>query len=503
MRRRGGSWRPLRDRPLKKRIEVLENLLGHLGKKRKKDYSKYVLDPVAYCREVLKREPTPQQQEFFMTLATEKKVLVPSANQVGKSWGAAALASWHYDCFDPGMTIVSAPTMSAVKDMVFKELRDMRRWDADLMPRKAELVGSHNHFIKGHTAQDSASFQGRHEGSVMVIFDEAEGIRGDFWEAAMSMAHYFIAIYNPTTTSSQAVIEEQSKTWPIVQLSALDHPNIQAELQGFPPLVPNAIRLHQVRDRLQRWGRRISAEEACPPRDIELASGEWYRPGPSAEARVLGRRPTQAVDTVFSTELIHRLMNTKVELKGHWPRAIGVDVARFGDDSTVLHGRIGPCSTEHLSMHGYDNVTVAKRAMEMAERLHPGSARSVPILIDDTGVGGGVTDILRSDDFNAIPITASCIPNVPTDYPNVRSELWFNFADLVGAGLVDFSRLEGHQTQEIYNQLRIPKYSLDNRGRRAVEAKDMMKKRLGRSPDDADAVCLCYYSPPNHKETYS
>ncbi|MBA3584724.1 MAG: hypothetical protein H0W36_09410 [Gemmatimonadetes bacterium] len=80
---------------------------------------------------------------------------------------------------------------------------------------------------------------------------------------------------------------------------------------------------------------------------------------------------------------------------------------------------------------------------------------------------------------------AASSPRSVLDYPNRRSEAWFDFSELLPT--IDLDRDE-----QLAADLVAPRYSIDSRGRRVVEPKDATKKRLGRSPDRADAVLMAF-----------
>jgi len=115
------------------------------------------------------------------------------------------------------------------------------------------------------------------------------------------------------------------------------------------------------------------------------------------------------------------------------------------------------------------------------------------IKIDDTGVGGGITDIMESRDYNVVPINFQQTANDPDKYPNMISEMWFEVARFIHeiAGPED-DRLK----KELVNRKYLPE--LDKKGRRVVESKKDYKKRGFPSPDKADSFLLCFHNP--HEE---
>jgi hypothetical protein len=96
---------------------------------------------------------------------------------------------------------------------------------------------------------------------------------------------------------------------------------------------------------------------------------------------------------------------------------------------------------------------------------------------------------VRSAFFQVVAFMAGGQARQDGDYPNRRSELWFSFSDRLRELDLD------PNDEELAADLVAPKYTLDSRGRRVVEAKALTKKRLGRSPDSADSVLLTFAVP--------
>lgn len=460
--------------------------------------AQYKTDPVSYAREVLNvKFLTPDQQRLLMAAAMPRaRVLGPSANETGKSFVSAILCSWHYDCFYPSLTITTAPARAQVEDILFRELRRLRRGDPDFSPKAARLQSDNDRICVGYTTANAHSFQGRHDADVMVIFDEAEGIDKEFWEAAESFADRWVCMYNPTTGKSEASRQERRDNfWTKITISAFTHPNIAAELAGYDRPVPQAVSLAKLKDRLKSWAKPLHIDEPRKDNDIEL-DGTWWRLGPVAEARLLGRRPSNSINTVFSESVWNRVRKTQIKERDMLP-CIGCDVARFGDDMTTIHIRRGGVSLLHESHNGWNTVDTTRRLRFLADKFAPAQMSLVPILVDDVGVGGGVVDQLTG--MNVFPISSQTRSDFPDDYPDIRSQLHFQFEELCSEGLVDLSRIETHDIEE---QLNAVCYELTAKGQRIVWPKKKVKEQLGRSPDDADAVLLAYYQFTNDFEIH-
>jgi phage terminase large subunit len=158
---------------------------------------------------------------------------------------------------------------------------------------------------------------------------------------------------------------------------------------------------------------------------------------------------------------------------------IGVDVARFGDDQTVMYKRHGLKTIERRSFVGQDTMRTADEAWDMA-----GRDPRVRIKVDDTGVGGGVSDRLNQLGAQVVRIDFGSSPADTNKYTTAADEMWFEFP-------VDEAQIPNNQ--ELMQQLAGRRYEYDNASRKKIESKKDYKNRLKKSPDDADALLLCYY----------
>jgi len=472
------------------------------------EVASYADDPCGYARNVLGVEWWPKQEQIARLLLTPPyRVLVKACQNVGKTHLGGGLVNWWFDSFDPGLTLTTAPTDRQVQDLLWKEVRGQRGQRGGFPgPRMSRLESAPDHFAHGFTARDGDAFQGHHAEHILIVFDEAIGVAPVFWEAAESMfageGHGWLAIFNPTDTSSQAYLEEMTGNWHIVSLSALEHPNIVAELQGLPPPYPSAVRLNRLSEQIKSWCTPVAGPHK--PTDIEWppGSGEWLRPGPIAEARLLGRWPSQATNGVWSDgawSAAEALMLPEREE----PIEIGCDVARFGDDFTSIHVRRGACSLHHESANGWGTDETAGRLKVLCGMWGPRSGeepQKVLCKVDDDGVGGGVVD--QAAGYNFVGLSAANKAVDPEGYPNRRSELWFGLAERAGEGNLSLARLPADTLRELRRQAMAPTWKLDAQGRRVVEPKDDTKKRIKRSPDDMDAVNLAY-APADRMSVWS
>ena len=487
-------------------------------------FEKYQRDPEGYAEKVLGVIWWEKQKEIARALIEHPQVFVKASHSVGKTHLAGGLVNWHYDSFAPSITKTTAPTKNQVVNLTWKEVRLQRRQAGlgGLMPRAPIIQtffpnGELNpgHFAAGYTAKDADSFQGDHEENLFIIFEEACGIAEEFWTAAEGMlssgaGNLWLAVMNPTDTSSTAYQQELSGGWHVITISALDHPNLRAELRGEPKPFKKAISLSWVEQRLEKWCTPQSVAEKAetdicwPPMDFCRERGiepQWYRPGPLFESRVLGRWPSQAEDAIWSEALWQAAISPKPELQAQaqlQPPEVGCDVARKGQDLTTIHVRRGGVSVHHEAHSGWRTNETTGRLKQICDEwgFKTGQdPRKVVTKIDDDGVGGGVVD--NAEGYSFVGIGAGTNALDEEHYPNRRSELWFATAERAREGRLDLSLLPAAVLTELRRQLMAPTWSPDSQGRRVVEPKEKTKKRIKRSPDDADGFNLAYAPPPS------
>ena len=460
-------------------------------------YEKYSSDPASYAREVLGVDWWSTQVDAAEAILKYPKVGIRAGHATGKDHLAGGLVNWNYDCFNPGLTLCTAPTDDLVKEVLWGEVREQRKGREGLMPRAARMESAPKHYAAGYTARDASAFQGRHEERVGIIFTEAQGIDAQFYDAAAGMLTgpecWFLSIYNPLDTASRMYEEELKGDWHIIVMSCLDHPNIAAELRGELPPFPKAIRLSYVETAIRDWCSPILASDKKAG-DVEWPpqSGNWFRPGQLFESKVLGRWPSQSTGSVWAEAAWEASLKEQPRVQA--PLEIGCDVARFGDDDTCITARRGRMAISHEWHNGWATDQTAGRLKQLAGDLADGEdPKKVLIKVDDDGVGGGVTD--QKGDYNFQPLSGANTAIDKDGYPNRRSEFWFAVATRANEGNLDISRLSQEAKNRMRRQAMAPTWKLDSQGRRVVEPKDQTKKRIGRSPDDMDSLNLAFAPP--------
>ncbi len=184
------------------------------------------------------------------------------------------------------------------------------------------------------------------------------------------------------------------------------------------------------------------------------------------------------------------------DAEAYGPLILGVDVARFGPDYTSIAWRQGRCITKIEKRHGLSTMETAGWITELIRTQKP--AR---INIDVGGVGGGVVDRLIEQGYGNVvnPVNFGSKPIVPPGLDehgkpsggalNRRGEMYQNLKDALQG------RFRLPDLDSLMADLVAPGYRYDSSGKLVLESKVDVKKRLGSSPDEADAVALCFSEP--------
>ena len=224
----------------------------------------------------------------------------------------------------------------------------------------------------------------------------------------------------------------------------------------------------------------------CLKRWIDDRRRAWGEGSPLWAIRVLGEFSQTGDDTVCGIGAVEAAQARRSPPGS--PVVVACDVARFGSDETVVAVRRGPRVRIARAYHGRDLMGTVGEIIQVAraERAVRPFVGPVVIVVDDAGLGGGVVDRLRElGEFQVRPFLGAERAIDQREYPRRRDEAWFAFAEQLDQ--VDLDRDE-----QLAADLVSARYSVDSRGRRAVEAKSDTKRRLGRSPDRADAVLMAF-----------
>jgi hypothetical protein len=165
------------------------------------------------------------------------------------------------------------------------------------------------------------------------------------------------------------------------------------------------------------------------------------------------------------------------------PIVLGVDVARFGDDKSVIYCRQGLATLEIRKFNGVDLYHFSESIMASITKHRPDA-----VFVDDVGVGAGVVDMLKGKNFESTGINSGAQARDQM-FMNKRAEMWWGIRTWLEAG-GSFPA-----DTELREELAAPSYTYDPANRIRLEKKEDMKARGLKSPDIADALALTFAQP--------
>lgn len=254
---------------------------------------------------------------------------------------------------------------------------------------------------------------------------------------------------------------------------------------GTPKGVNMFYDIYQEALRLENWFAltfKASETDVLPKEELEAARREMSE---SAYAREFecdfgAGRDDILIPAMLAMDAAKRSLTDR-EVRGA-VKIIGVDVARYGDDATVLFPVQGLKAHEPVVMRKQDNIEVAQAVMGMAQKFDPDYVRI------DAGRGEGVIDYLRRQRMNITEVNFGGRPR-SAYYMNARAEMWDGMRKwLESGGCIP------HDTKLI-TELSTPTYHMSANNKMVVESKESMRLRGVRSPDMADALALAVGVP--------
>lgn len=414
----------------------------------------------------------------------KRNTAVKAGTGLGKTMVCAGIAIAYLVSAPDRLVITTAPTMRQVQDMLWKEIRAAFRSAAargynlggELLPQAPRWNIRDGWQALGFSSTNEVNFQGYHSrGGTLVIVDEAVGVDDgafDALEATLTGANdRLLAIANPTTPVGRffemCTHPRYEATTNRITISALDSPNYRRRRTVIPGLVDYET--------------------------VERNRLAWGEDSPMWQARVLGEFPTVGGNTLvplsWATAAVVRWKERADAGYVFDDDEAGVDVARMGDDASVLaHVRWGKRAivVEQLkSIRKHDLMEVTGWVA-----AHIRDLRLSRVKVDDSGLGGGVVDRLVEQGHHVVRMIAGSRSAAPERFANSRSEWLWRLREMLDPSAPIPLLLP--DDNHLIHQMTSMRYGFDSQGRIVVEAKDEWKKRnakAGRSsPDELDAV---------------
>jgi hypothetical protein len=445
----------------------------------------YRADPGAFLYDILGVKLWRGQDEAIDSVVNNSETGIKTCHSWGKDWFSARMVLWFVYCYKPSLALTTAPTDRQVKGILWQEIA-MAHAQAKVplggRIMKQELHASEDQRALGFTATDATRFQGWHCPNMFVILDEAAAIEQDIYVGvdsclASGITKIRLEIGNPTDPTSEFAKSFKTPGIKKLSYSAYDTPNF----------TEFGITEDDIAD--GSWediigGRDLPAPWLVTPEWVAQRYRRWGPNNPLYMSRVNADFPTEGEDTLIPLRHIEAAQERHLEPEGK-PHLLSLDVARYGPDSCVIGHRQGPVVRIRQRWGKVDTMVTTGHAIRQVHKWRPSH-----IAVDVIGVGSGVADRLRERGAPVIDAAAGNQASDPDSYANQRAEWYWNLRTAFEDGEIDLDP----QDEELAAQLADIKWKPDSKGRITIEKKEEIKKRIGRSPDDADAVAMLYMS---------
>ncbi len=436
-------------------------------------------DPAGFVSTALGATAWSTQIEILEAVRDHERVAVRSCNGSGKTYTAAYAVLWWLMCFEDALVITTALTEHQVRDVLWREIRRAYRGHEALIGgtlRRTSLELGDKHYANGLSTNTADRFQGFHEGNILFVVDEAPGVANDIFDAiegSMTSARArLLLLGNPTSRSGvfYEAFHSRRELWRTLHISAFKTPNFTSdgdEENLFPGLIT--------------------------PRWVEEARINWGESSPMYQVRVLGEFPSEGEDTLIPLKRIEGAVDSEV-VPGEKPVVeMGVDVARFGSDRTVICIRHDQKIVSIKAYPSQDTMATTGVVSRIANEIKPNAIR-----VDEIGIGAGVVDRLKEMDIeNVSGVNVATKAANQDQYVNLRTEIFDGLRERFESG-----RIAIPDDQELIGQLAAIRYSFTSSGQMKLESKDDLRRRGIPSPDRADALALAFGPPPRKRGTY-
>lgn len=464
----------------------------------------YLTDPEAWVSDVLDKKWWSKQRDVAQSFLDAPRTAVKSSNGTGKSHLVADLICWWVSVFPPDETlaIISAPTISQIEKVVFQGLKlnyaQSVRMGHPLIGEISEQLtwkfvnpdtGKKEFLAFGKKPSDGSdivsSFQGTRKLRTGVFLDEAGGVPPDLYTAAEAVATgdyaKIMAIGNPDRRGTEFhkifTDPRASAEWSLHTISSFDLPSFTGEV------------IYSDADRQNRFVKSLTSQEW-----VEHKRRAWGEGDARWMSKVLGEFPGEADNTFFGQHVIDKATDADVEEDLATRPVLGVDIARWGEDESVIYvNRGGRCRTEESLVWGKaDTVESARRIHSIAQAL---SASRVQV--DASGIGGAVYDMLTTLDefsermYDVVGIDGGSASPDPARWANLRAFNHDLLRNEMLAGNVDID----YDDKTLRDELTAITYKFNTRGAIQITPKDEMRAALGGSPDRLDALIYAVFDP--------
>lgn len=498
---------------------------------------RWAADPAAWARERLGDILWSGQVRILESVRDNRRTACPTCHSIGKSYSAGLITAWWLDIHKPGeaFVITTAPTAPQVEVILWKEIgRAHGRGKLNGRVNQTEwkaTVGQRTETIAmGRKPSDyaPAAFQGIHAPFVLIIVDEANGVRGPLWNSIDSLmandASKILEIGNPDDPSGEFYQHCLPKSgYNVISISAFDSPNMTGE--DIPQIIKRElIGKSYVEEKRKKWaptwfwvdvhGQPTSQElgvRVAPPtkvledgtvvedRELSNANPLWY-------SKVLGQFPENAVaGGLIPISWVKAAQRRTLEIRDNARNELGVDVGGGGDASAVCHRR---GSVYRIRRTDHDPDTMSQCGKVIVDLKDTGASVAK---VDKIGIGWGMVDRGRELGYPFVGINVgegATVPEPGSDqesnderFLNKKAELWWAVRESFERGDIDIEDDMSPYGDDLAAELCSVRYERMSNGKTKIlpKRKNVDGQTIN-SPNLAESLMLAHAPVPAVKE---
>ncbi len=406
------------------------------------------------------------------------KVAAKACHASGKTYVGARVVLAFFYLYPQCKILTTAPTWTAVRKLLWSEIS--AAFAGMPAPLGGELLDTElragkDWWAMGLSTNEGVKFQGHHGDKVLIVLDEAPGVRPDIWEAIEGIRAggdvRILALGNPTIASGPFydAFTINRAAWHTFTIDAFDTPNFAGieSPDDLMALSDAAIAYAPAPYLVTRAWAREMLETAGPDSSL------W-------QARVRGQFPLEGDDALISLAWLEaaRYLEPTGTDGDYWA---GLDVAGPGEDSSVLYIRRGG---DILSMQAWKD---ADPRGEVLAALAPYRDKGIHVNVDSIGIGYNFARHIQDAGYAVHDINVGEAPRDKDKFANAKAEHYWGLRQRFQQGAI-----AGLTDEKTISQLTGIRYQHTPRGQVQIESKDQARKRGVKSPDRAEALMLCF-----------
>ena len=439
----------------------------------------YADNPIDYVKEVIGATPDDNQGPILESCANNQLTSVRSGHGIGKSAVESWIIKWFMYSRPFPKVPCTAPTKHQLHDILWAELN---RWNRDAADGSLFEWTDERFYHKAHreewfavprTAVKADALQGFHAEHVFYVLDEASGVKDEIFEpvlgALSTEGAKLLACGNPTQLAGW-FFDSHNKNRAMYSVFHVDGRNSSRVSKQFVQMII----------------------------DMYGEDSDVFR------VRVAGEFPKAMPDSFISLDWVERNSEKVLLILSPQTIDIGIDVARFGDDESVICPLFDKHYQQKPEIYNHnDTMQLTGRIVQMIERYNERyNYRQTNVKIDCDGLGVGVYDrlkeVVKQRGWKNVKVYECHFggkggrlkTNDPVNFANSTGMMWGILREKLRHNSIVLW-YDNTQISQISNR----KYRVNSDGEIELERKEDMKKRGLKSPDRADALVLALWEP--------